>query len=91
MSTFRTIAEIKAANTAGGFFFFTPGAMRFFNSRVLRGVIGDRFFVTSERYVPSDGVPEARLYTVRRCNDDGSVDDVGGFQEHGSPAAAEAE
>ncbi len=73
---FRTIEEIKQANANAGQHWFSPDTMRYFNSRVLAGVIGGRYFVTSERY--DDGTP--RLYTIRVANEDGTIDTVGDFQ-----------
>ena len=87
---YRTIADIKAANEAAGHYWFTPDAMRWFRTRVSGGVIGGRYFVTSEQFVPYDGPPEPRRYTVRRANDDGSIDTVGEFQAYETAAQARA-
>lgn len=59
-----TIAEVRRRNAAAGRFFFSYGALRFFNSRVYPRVwAGDgvAFFVTSERYDDS----ESPRFTVR--------------------------
>lgn len=69
---FKRMSEIKAANRAAGYFFFSPDTMRFFNSRVETGVIGGRYFITSEQY--DENSP--REYTARRANDDGTVETV---------------
>lgn len=87
---YNTISEIKAANKAAGQHFFDPDAMRFFRSRVLRGVIGGRFFITSEQFVPSDGTPEPRRYTIRVIDERGHVDTLGDFQAYSTPAQARA-
>jgi hypothetical protein len=87
---YRTLADIRAANAVAGHYFFTPDTLRFFRSRIAPGVIGGRFFVTSEQFVPSSGDPDPRLYTVRRANDDGTVDTVGDFQAYLSLASARA-
>lgn len=75
MTRFQTVAQIKAAHTAAGKFFFSPGAMRFFRSRVLPGVYGGRYFITSEQFVSSEGRPSPRQYNVREVSEDGS--DIG--------------
>lgn len=74
--TFRTIDEVKAANEAAGHNWFSKDTMRFFNSRVCGGLVGGRYFVTSEKY----DYDSPRLYTVREVNADGTVDTVGEFQ-----------
>lgn len=86
--TFKNITAIKAANKAIGHNFFSPDTMRFFNSHVYPGVIGGRFFVTSEQFVGSDGVAAPRQFTVRRAADNGAVDTVGMNKAH--PTEAEA-
>ena len=47
---FKDIDAIKRANDELGHFFFSDGAMRFFNSRIHRNIYAGRFFITSERY-----------------------------------------
>lgn len=79
-----TIREIKEANRAAGHHFFEPSTMRFFNSRILRGVIGGRYFVTSEKF--DEGYP--RLYTVRECRPDGDIIAVSEFQQFDTPSKA---
>ena len=74
--------EIKRANAAHGHHRFEPGTMRFFDCRVSERVMG-RFFVSSER--GPDGI---RKYTVRRAMEDGSINDVGGFQQYASLSGA---
>jgi len=72
-----TISQIKNANKDGGFYFFSRNTMRFFKSRILPGVYNGRYFVTSER-----GPFGPRMYTVRRANDDGSVQTHGEFMRY---------
>lgn len=84
--SYLTIHEIKEANRATGRHFFEPSTMRFFNSRILRGVIGGRYFVTSEKF--DEGYP--RLYTVRVAHDNGHIDDASEFQQFDTPAKARA-
>lgn len=85
---FDTITAIKAANRAAGLHFFDADSMRFFRSKVESGVIGGRFFVTSEQFVTYDGVADVRRYTVRRADDDGAITTVGEFQQHPTEVGA---
>jgi hypothetical protein len=78
--------QLKELARDCGNHFFTPGAMRFFNSRVSNNVWGGRYFITSERY--SD---EPRRYTVREfVYSEGrlTIDTVGEFQEFGKMSQA---
>lgn len=59
------ITDIKAANAAAGFFFFSKDTMRFFSSKVESKVYegpGGVYFVTSEQM----GEEGPRKYRVRR-------------------------
>lgn len=84
-----TVADMRKFNSLRGFHFFEPASMRFFNSRVL----GDTFpaadgsavyFVTSERF----DATTPRLYTVRVCRPNYTVDSASEFQEFASARAA---
>jgi hypothetical protein len=89
--TYPSMTAFKAANRAAGFFFFSKDTMRFFRSKVESDLltIGDRqFFVTSEQFVPSDGPPDDRKYTVREAMPGGDVNTIGEFQEHFNKDAA---
>ena len=82
---YQSISQIKAANSAAGLYFFSPDTMRFFRSRVASSTVyGGRYFITSEQF--NAGSP--RLYTIRRCNDNGSIDTVGEFQGYKTLKAA---
>jgi hypothetical protein len=74
---YRSVTEIIKANEKAGLFFFDPGAMRFFDSRIESEVIGDNRFITSEQA----GDEHPRLYTIREATPDGAVNTVGDFQE----------
>jgi hypothetical protein len=80
------IDYIKTANKVRGHFFFSPGAMRGFKSRVSSRVYqgpGGVYFVTSERFTASNGWSSGRYYSIRRYNPvTGSVDSV---DEHMMP------
>lgn len=88
-----SIESIKAANEAAGFHYFSPATMRHWQSRILSGVIGGRYFITSEArpdIITSRGVTPAgpRLYTIREALPDGSIDTVGDFQGYVRPEQA---
>ena len=81
----RTMRDIQRQNAAIGNYFFSAGAMRFFNSRIHDEVYGDAFFVTSERYEE-----EPRRYTVRFADAEGYIHDVSGFQAFATRGGAHA-
>lgn len=81
---FNTINDIKYANSEAGYHFFDADTLRFFNSRILGGVIGDGYFITSEKY----DYNSPRLYTIRHANADGSISTVGEFQHYETAHAA---
>ena len=99
-NTVHTVDDIRAIADHAGSYFFSPGAMKAFNSRILSGIYapdgfeakeGNRFFfVTSERH--GDYAP--RHYTVRYAvlgsqRDDRPAIDIGTVGDyHDTPAAA---
>lgn len=85
--TWHSMRRLREANADAGKFFFSRGAMRFFNTRIETKVIGGWYFVTSEQY--SDETP--RLFTVRKANEDGSeIDTIGEFQAYETKADAKS-
>lgn len=82
MATYFTIQQIKDANKSIGAHWFEPATMRFFHSHVSGPVIAN-MFVSSEK-----GPDNIRRYTVRRANDDGSIETVGEFRQYGTKRAA---
>lgn len=82
-TAYRTVWDIEEANQRRGHHFFDEDTMRFFKSRILDGVYGGRFFVTSEK-----GPDNVRRYTVREAKADGSVDTYGDFQDYATAAQA---
>lgn len=94
-----TVSDLRAIADHAGSYFFSPNTMRFFNSRVLKGIypVGDSkavpgaefYFVTSEA---CDDAP--RHYTVRRAvlgiqRDDRPAIDIATVGEHhATPAEA---
>lgn len=83
---YATLYDIKLANIASGGFWFERKTMRFFNSRLHGGVIGGRFFITSEQQDST----YPRLYSVRMAHADGDVSTCGKFQAYQSVVEARA-
>lgn len=73
---YHSMDEVRHANANAGYHWFEPETLRFFRSRVSDALYGGRYFVSSERF----DAHSPRRYTVRRANDDGSIDTVGEFQ-----------
>lgn len=80
----RTIAELKALNKANGGCWFDAATMRFFGTRIESGIIGGRYFITSEQR--EDDTP--RKFTVRSFDSKGKVDTVGEFHSYDTKAEA---
>ena len=57
--------------------------MRFFNTRIVSGIIDGRYFITSE-VNPSDQL----RFSVRSFDAQGNIDTVGEFHSHDTKAAA---
>lgn len=77
---FKDVAEFKQAHKAQGGHFFDPQAMRFFNSKIESGLVGQRdqqVFITSER----QDLDRPKKYTIRHAMPSGEVREVGDFQE----------
>lgn len=85
MTDFLDIDAIVTHSMTQGCSFFYRKSMKFFSSRVSSRVHPGGVFVTSERRYGDE-----RRYTVRRVLEDGSVVNVGKFQEHSSLKAAHA-
>src|SRR3990167_9628009 len=88
--TYFTISAIKEANRARGHHFFEADTLRFFRSRILRGVIGGRYFITSEQFEAYSGYRAPRKYSVRECLEDGQIRTHGEFNTYETPAQARA-
>lgn len=72
-----TMADVKRGNEGAGFFWFSPATMRFFQCKIESGLIGGKFFVTSEQ----SGWDSPRLYSIRKYNPKTcGIDTVGDFQ-----------
>lgn len=88
MATLFTITAIREDAKARGSHWFDPDTMRFWRSRVLRGVMttadGSSLFVSSE------ATPEGhRAYSVRRYRE-GRMDTLGDFMGYATAAQARA-
>ena len=80
---FNNVNEIIQANRNSGGHWFSEETMRFFKCRILDGVFGGHYFVTSEK-----GPSGVRAYTVRHADSDGTISTVGGFQAYGTASDA---
>lgn len=74
-TTFKTLAEFKAAYKKTGMHFFDRKTMRFFNTRIESGLLKGKYFITSEAFKES----QPRLYTLREIQDDLQIKTVGQF------------
>lgn len=73
--TYRTIEDVKAANRQIGNHWFDRSTMRFFNTKLESGLIGGRYFITSERMDEN----HPRRFSVRMAKPDGTIDTVRDF------------
>lgn len=82
---FVSIDEIRQANQAAGGHWFSPGTLRWFNSRIHADVYAGRYFVTSEQNPEGE-----RRYTVREVSEDGDIKTAEGceFFEYASRSGA---
>ena len=81
---YNTVSDIRCAHINFGGHFFDRDSMRYFNSRILDGVIGGRYFITSEKYRE-----EPRRYTIREITyPDRDIVTRGEFQGYRTAAAA---
>jgi hypothetical protein len=76
--TYRSMADVESANRQIGNHWFDRDTMRFFNTKIESGLIGGKYFITSERYDED----RPRRYSVRRADTDGTIDTVGEFHAH---------
>jgi len=71
---FRTIADVKKANKENGFFWFSKGAMKFFDTKIETSLLKGGYFVTSEDI----DCHNFRKYKIRRVkNDKGNIETIG--------------
>lgn len=91
IATVHSISQITRANENNGYYFFSKGAMRSFNTRVHDVVYGQCVFVTSERNNIPYCSPQPRVYTVRIAMADGSIETYGSLGDYATRAQAHAE
>jgi hypothetical protein len=58
---FANMSELKAANKASGYFWFSPATMKFFNSKIESQLIAGKYFISSEKYKTTS----PRDYSIR--------------------------
>lgn len=84
------IQEVKDKNRGAGQFWFSSGAMRFFNSRVGSTAYKDKsgrkaYFISSEKY----DYKTPRKYSIRVADlNTGNINTIGDFQEFRTRASA---
>ena len=71
---FDSMEDLIEANKSAGNYWFSPSTMAWFGSRIESGLIGGRYFVTSEQ-----GPDEPRRYSVREAQSDATIETVGEF------------
>ena len=91
IGNFGSTSLIKATNARNGYYFFSKGAMRSFNTRVHDVVYGNCVFVTSERNDIPYCAPQPRVYTVRIAMEDGSIETYGSLGDYSTRAEAHRE
>ena len=77
LGNYRTIAEIREANQAHGYYWFSHGAMRSFKTRIESAVYSGKYFITSEDNYNGT----KRLYSIRQASANGYVGTVEDFNK----------
>ena len=80
------MSKIRYMNEQHGGYFFSKDTMKFFRSKIASSnavQIGDKaYFITSEQFVPSEGSPAPRKYTVREVDmNSGDIKTHGDFNQ----------
>ena len=89
IATVHSTSQIIANNARNGYYFFSKGALRSFNSRAIHAVVyGNCVFVTSERNDIPYCRPQPRVYTVRIAMADGSIETYGNMGDYSTRAQA---
>lgn len=76
--TFKTMADVRAANKAAGECWFDRKTIKFWGSRIEGGLHAGRYFISSEFNFQR----KRRLYTIRQVMPDDSIETVGEFQAY---------
>ena len=88
IATVHSTSQIIANNARNGYYFFSKGALKSFNSRVHAVVYGNCVFVTSERNDIPYCRPQPRVYTIRIAMADGSIETYGNMGDYSTRAQA---
>ncbi len=76
---FDNLNQVRLAHTKRGLHFFDPEWLRFFfGAKIEENLYFGQFFITWELNCDRTD----RRFTVRRANDDGTIDTVGEFRQH---------
>lgn len=65
----RTLADVRVANKAAGFNWFSRDTMRFWSCRIHGGLRKGRFFITSEENFDRS----KRVFSIREAMPDGRI------------------
>lgn len=93
---FKTIAQIRRANRAIGHYWFDKDTMEFFGTIIDPVIYEGRYFVTQDNppawqesaETSEFPYPIVARWTIRRANDDGSINTVGKFRQYHSSKSA---
>ena len=90
MTIEKTITRAKTLNKEAGLHWFDKDTMKFFNTRIVTGILKEKYFISSEFYRDwQTGDREPTKYTIREVNwKTGDVSTVGEFQAYDSLKAA---
>ncbi len=86
---FASMADLKRANKAAGRYWFSRDTMKFFGTKIHGSIFAGRYFITSE-YGSKIGKRGDRWFTIRRADDDASINTVGKLGQYASLADARA-
>ncbi len=76
---FKTMSEVKAANTAAGMCWFSRQTMKFWHSKIESGLLKGRYFITSEDSFAIDGRTPERIFAVREVQPDANIKTLESF------------
>jgi hypothetical protein len=71
------LGDVRFHNDRNGFCWFSQETMKFFGSKIESSLLKGGYFITSEKNF--DGTK--RLYSIRKVNEDFSIDTIGSFQQ----------
>lgn len=70
---FKNLSELKKANKANGYYFFSAATMRFFKCKIVSELILGRYFITSDTFISSDRTYKETTFNIRSAKQDGNI------------------